>query len=687
MHREGRVVPFATRPVVAALLTAVAYWLGTHVGLLLTPSDLAVSLMWPPNALLMASLLLAPVRYWPWYVAAVLPVHLLTQLWHGIPLLTSIGWFLTNASEAVLGAYLLRRLRSPRELFQTFGGVLIFLAVGVAGTTALTSFLDAAVVVGTGMGTGYWNLWCHRFASNSLSMLTLIPPIVTIAASSVRRFRDVRRVRYLEASLLALAALFVIDLMFARHQTAQATIPELTYTVLPLMFWAAVRFGPTGVSLLQLFSTAAILWTALKITVVSIEDVLPLQMFLLMLNGLSLSLAVVVNESRRFQSLHSAVLRSMRKAVAITDPDGVVIDANDAWIATVHSPDECRLDGIALHANYLAHHRVKSQHDSVAGRMVTGLEGILAGTRNLFEMDYVCRSGDETKWFSITVVPLWGDQRGAVITHTDITRRKREETETLRLREELAHAGRVMTMGMLSATLTHEMSQPLAAILANAQTARRFCARGEEGDREEVDLILDDIVAASRRAGSILQRLRNWFSNGRHESERLGLNDVANDVIEILRGDLLRRGVTVARRLAPELPAINGDRVQLQQVVLNLILNACDAMRDNAAGDRHVLVMTAPCDEGVRLSVEDIGTGIAPDQLHSVFEPFVTTKTTGLGLGLALCRSIVQAHEGQLTAENNPTRGVTFHCILPLADEHDHNSVATEDRRRSPVVH
>jgi len=191
-------------------------------------------------------------------------------------------------------------------------------------------------------------------------------------------------------------------------------------------------------------------------------------------------------------------------------------------------------------------------------------------------------------------------------------------------------------------TLTHEMSQPLAAILANAQTARRLCARGQPGDSEEVD------------------------------------------VIEILRGDLLRRGVTLTRRLSPKLPAIAGDRVQLQQVVLNLILNACDAMRDNPPGDRHVLIMTAPCEEGVRLSVEDVGTGITPDQLNSVFEPFVTTKTTGLGLGLALCRSIVHAHEGRLTAENNPARGVTFHCLLPLADGRSQES-RPESRRVSAI--
>ena len=254
------------------------------------------------------------------------------------------------------------------------------------------------------------------------------------------------------------------------------------------------------------------------------------------------------------------------------------------------------------------------------------------------------------------MVPLWGEQRGAVITHTDITARKQQEAETLHVREELAHAGRVMTMGMLSAALTHELSQPLAAILGNAQAARRLCARKGE-DNADVDVILADVVSASRRAGGILRRLRNWFSNRRPESQLLGLNDVANDVIEILRVDLIRRGVSVTRRLAPALPSVCGDRVQLQQVVLNLILNACDAMRENPPGDRQVMVRTARCDAGVQLSVEDVGTGIAPDQLGSVFEPFVTTKATGLGLGLALCKSIVHAHEGQLTAENNATRG------------------------------
>jgi C4-dicarboxylate-specific signal transduction histidine kinase len=306
-----------------------------------------------------------------------------------------------------------------------------------------------------------------------------------------------------------------------------------------------------------------------------------------------------------------------------------------------------------------------------AGRLATGLEEVLAGTKSVFEMEYPCRTADDLKWFAVSVVPLSGEQRGAVVTHSDISSRKHEEAATLHLREELSHAGRVMTMGMLSASLTHELSQPLAAILGNAQAARRVCARNGRNDLAEVDVILADVVAASRRAGSILRRLRSWFSNGRHDAQPLCLNDVADDVIEILRADLARRGVSVTRRLAPALPAIKGDRVQLQQVVLNLILNACDAMRENAPGDRQVVVATTQSAGGVQLAVEDVGPGIEPDRLSSVFEPFVTTKPSGLGLGLALCRSIVRAHEGQLTAENNAGRGVTFRCNLPVADSRE----------------
>jgi two-component system, LuxR family, sensor kinase FixL len=669
MRNDDHPVPSAASLPVALLMAAAAYWAGTQVGLLLTPGALAVSVMWPPNALLLGILLLAPRSRWPWYLLAVLPVHLVTQWLHGIPLLTSAGWFVTNTGEALLGAVLLRRLRSsPVELFDTFVGVLVFLAVGVLGTVGISSLLDAAVVVLTGVGQDYWDVSRHRFASNALATLTLVPPIVMLGSSSLASLSEQPRSRYVEGGLLGLGTLYAINFLFARDGQIQASIEGLTYTVLPLMFWAAVRFGPTGVSILQLCSTFAVLWPLVGGATASLGEVLSLQMSLAMLNGLALALAVVVRESRRLQSLHSAVLRSMRNAVAITDSDGVVIDANDSWIAAGRSPEPDRLDGVAVRADYLEQQRRLARRSPHAGRLATGLEEVLAGTKSVFEMEYSCRTADDLKWFAVSVVPLSGERRGAVVTHSDISSRKHEEAAALQLRDEMSHAGRVMTMGMLSASLTHELSQPLAAILGNAQAARRLCARNGRDDIAEVDVILADVVAGSRRAGSILRRLRSWFSNGRHDAQPLCLNDVADDVIEILRWDLTRRGVSVTRRLAPGLPAITGDRVQLQQVVLNLILNACDAMRENAPGDRHVVVVTTQSAEGVQLAVEDVGPGIAPDRLSSVFEPFVTTKPTGLGLGLALCRSIVRAHEGQLTAENNAGRGVTFRCILPVAD-------------------
>jgi signal transduction histidine kinase len=519
----------------------------------------------------------------------------------------------------------------------------------------------------TGFGEGYWVISRQRFVSNALATLTLVPAIVVIGASPIARVRRMPRSRYLEGALLAIAALIIVNVLSAWYgHTAQGTL-GLAYALLPLLFWAAVRFGPLGVSLLQLVSTCAILWAALYWRPFSLEDVLPLQMLLVMLNGLSLTLAVVVSESRRLQSFHDTVLNSLRNAVAITDADGVVIDANPSWTAAGQAQLHGRLDGVPLHAGYFEDRRAAADSPDVS-RMLTGLDTVLTGARTRFEMEYVCEESDEPRWFSISVTPLKGSHRGAVITHHDITARKRNEAVTQQLREELAQAGRVMTMGLLSASLTHELSQPLSAILANGQVARRLCERGAHGNGPELQEILDDIIASSRRAGGILRQLRRVFVDGRSSHrDAISLNDVVKEVLDLMRSDLIRGGIAVVPRFAAGLPCVPGDRVQVQQLVLNLMLNACDAMRDNAAGDRQVTITTRASEAGVQLFVEDVGTGIDPAQLGAMFEPFFTTKRDGLGLGLALCRWIVLSHAGQLAARNNTGRGATFECLLPYA--------------------
>jgi signal transduction histidine kinase len=398
-------------------------------------------------------------------------------------------------------------------------------------------------------------------------------------------------------------------------------------------------------------------------------EVLSLQLLLAMMNGLSLVLSVVVSESRRLQSFHSSVLDSMQNAVAITNDTGVVIDANPSWMTDRRLHSAYRLDGVPLHGDYFGDRLAAAAGSPDATRMLSGLDAVLSGSRPLFEMEYACQQDGEPRWFSISVVPLKGPQRGAVITHSDITPRKLNDAMTQQLRDELAQAGRVMTMGMLSASLTHELSQPLSAILANGQVARRLCERPGPNSGEELEEIVSDIIASSRRANGILRQLRRVVVP-KPSSPRgpVNLNDVVHDVLTLMHSDLLRGGIVVIRQLGTPLPCVSGERVQLQQLVLNLVQNACEAMTENVTSERQLTVTTCACPSGVQLRVKDVGGGLDPTQLGSIFEPFFTTKRDGVGLGLALCRWIVLAHGGQLTAENHAERGATFQCVLPYAE-------------------
>ena len=246
----------------------------------------------------------------------------------------------------------------------------------------------------------------------------------------------------------------------------------------------------------------------------------------------------------------------------------------------------------------------------------------------------------------------------------DITARKEAEAEVQRQRAELAHLARVNTLGALSGSLAHELNQPLGIILSNAQAAQELLAQ-EPPDVAEVQAILADIVAADRRAGEVIERLRALLKRGQVSLQPLPLNQVIEEVLHLTRADLIGRGVTVVRELAPDLPPIAGDRVQLQQLVLNLILNAADAMAANAPGTRRLHLQTRLHEGRVRASVRDEGGGL-PADVERLFQPFYTTKTQGLGLGLAICRSIVAAHHGRLWAEPHPERGAVFHFELPV---------------------
>jgi len=253
--------------------------------------------------------------------------------------------------------------------------------------------------------------------------------------------------------------------------------------------------------------------------------------------------------------------------------------------------------------------------------------------------------------------------RGASV---DITQRKLAELEAARHRNEMAHLSRVTTAGELSGSLAHELNRPLGAILSNAQAAQRMLANGGV-DVAEFREILNDIVSEDKRAAEVIRRLRLWLQKGEVQQHSLRINKVVRDVLKLIRTDLISQNVSVDTELARDLPTVTGDPVQLQQVLVNLVVNACDAMADCDTPEHQLRIRTGIENGGgaVIVSVTDRGGGIQVKEVEQIFEPFFTTKAKGMGLGLSVCRTIIAAHRGKLWATNNAERGATFHFTLP----------------------
>ena len=243
----------------------------------------------------------------------------------------------------------------------------------------------------------------------------------------------------------------------------------------------------------------------------------------------------------------------------------------------------------------------------------------------------------------------------------DVTERRRAEEE----RQALAHANRITTMGQLTASIAHEVNQPIAAVVTNAQAALRWLNM-EPPDLGEVRQALDRIVKAGRRAGDVISRMRALVRKAPPRKDQLDINDTIREVIALMRRELHRTGTWLQTQLADGLPLLQGDRVQLQQVMLNLILNAVEAMSGSDEGSRELLISTEQDGaNGVRVAVRDWGPGLKPESLDQLFDAFYTTKPDGMGMGLSICRSIIEAHGGRVWAAPNPPRGAAFRFTLP----------------------
>jgi two-component system sensor kinase FixL len=653
----------------AASAVGIGYFAGSTLGFALTLDPVPVSTLWPPNAILLAGLVLTPPRIWGYVLAAVFAAHLAVQL-PGVPPLMALCWFVSNATEALLGAALLRRFRGSTPWFETFRGTAVFVGAGV-GAAFLSSFVDVTFVALNGWGdASFGTVWRTRFFSNVLATLTLVPVALTSAdvlAGSIRLPR--RRVIEAAASLTVLTA--VCWGVFVLREPGPETSPALLYAPLPLLVAAALRFGPWGASVSMLTTAVIAILGAVSghgpfIVSSPLDNALSLQLFLLAVWIPIMSLAAIVRERARAEE--QALAREEQLAMAMNAVqlgrwEWECATQQLTWSDTTRRIYEVPLDVPVTPATFQALIHPEDR-PVIAAAMADGGAG-----RDIDAEFRVMFPDGRIKWIlsrGRAICDREGQLLRLVGVKVDITARKVAELRIQEQRRTLAQRSREWVAGELSTALAHEVNQPLAAILCSTSAAKQFLHRSPTDTRglaEIVDAIADD----NREAAAVIRRFGALLKKDEPVWVRLDLNALVASFIDVARLDILSRGVQHSRVAAANLPPVLGDPVQLQQVLLNLVINACEAMETLPPEARQLVLATEhdERDQGVRVIVRDSGPGVPPDAAGRVFEPFVTTKRMRPGLGLSICSSIVSAHNGRLGIERPPEGGTAFYFWLP----------------------
>ena len=468
------------------------------------------------------------------------------------PVLYALHCEAFDAVQNVLAAAGIRLfIKSPLKAI-TLRDAIVFVLIAVIIVPFGTAFWGAAFTISNGFGTHYWVEWRNLGISNGVTAVVLVPALLLVAKRLSRRGGRVTPARLIEGSLLALGIVIVGTYVFAIVPAGPETSPALLYAPIPLLIWAALRFGLSGISAAMLVITFQAIWGAMHgrgpfLLQSPAENALALQMFLIVTGTPLMFLSVLLEDDKRSQQ--------------------------------------------ALHE---------------------------------------------------------------------------VEEEARRHREQINLLSRVSLLGEMTASLAHELNQPLSAIITNANAGMRSIDKGKE-DPATLREILVDVEADGRRAHDIIHNVRNTIKKGDPTRRRINLNELVTKVAHIVRPDAVAYSCEVETSLAKDLPLIEGDPVQIQQVLVNLVSNALDAMRQTPPDRRKVEISTAGNgDNEVRLSVRDHGTGIRTEVHERLFDRFFTTKEQGLGMGLAIVRSIVESHGGEIQAENVADGGARFYFTLPV---------------------
>jgi two-component system, LuxR family, sensor kinase FixL len=650
------------------LAFSLTYYVGVRVGFAFTLSANAVSLLWTPNAILLAALLICPPRAWGWLLFAALPAHLVSELEAGVPLLMASCWYLSNLSEALLGATIIRAFLGTTPRFDQLTDASVYLLAGVLAAPALTSFLDAGFValVGWHYDGNYWAVFRMRLLSNALAALIVPPLVITLVRAAPFKLLRAQRSRQVEMVALVAVLCFVCVAIF-HYSTSTGRAVMYVCAPLPLLLWAAVRMGVGGVSACVAIVALLAITGTLRGTGPFVLDgadmsVLSLHVFIIIMASSVMLLAAALAELREARA--AALRRKERLDLALSAAhigawqwDLVTeriswrwgMDAGEVVADEVGSADE-------LLANVHAHDR-----DRMAAALRAARED---GKAEEVECRFLCDG--HVRWirgFGKVQTDAAGVSYAVIGVCIDTTRRKHLEMQQGSQRASLARLARAATVGELSGTLAHELSQPLAAIMINAHAARHELRKAQPR-MHELQAILDDIVADDERASAVISRLRALFPRDAVAKQQVQLAECISGILALEHSDLIARNVAIDLNIDPALPLVTAAHEQLQQVLLNLIINACEAMAQTG-GERRLRIAARSHAGEVRVEVSDNGSGVA--DLQRIFEPFYSTKEQGVGLGLSIARTIIAEHGGRLWGANNAGGGATFYIALPAA--------------------
>jgi PAS domain S-box-containing protein len=669
----GEAIAPRLRPAVLLASLAAAYYLTAVAGhLLLTlPILPSLAILWTPNVLLLGVFLTTPVRLWPLVVLVAFAAQVAVAFTVPVPIGRSLGMFVGNLTQSLLGAIALRRLGDWREQFETLRGVTTFVAVAVIGAPAVASFLALFSLSALAWVDEPWLYWRVRFVTNVLSAIAVAPPLLVFLKTQ-------RLPRPFARQALEMAALLLLLGLSERIATSIATPmtgAPLLFSLLPFLLWAAARFGAAGVGIAlcftALFRYFSDVHPAVTVEMAPIDAVVTTQLTLIAMGLPLLFLSALLAERRRgereLRTRDSRYgLATMAGAVGVWDWN---LETDEIYV----DPALKNLLGFsdAEIANHLDEWG-KRVHADDGERVMMAAQAHIEGRAPAFEIAHrMVHKDGSLRWFLARgVVVERRDGRAVRMTGTDmdITTQKQTEQALQEARSELARLTRLSEMGGLTATIAHEVNQPLCAIVANASASLRWLGR-DDPDMLQVRGALEDVVRDGNRASALIKRMRSLFERGAVERRPLDLNVIVNSAIALTQGSCDAHRIATRVTLDPALPTVRGDALQLQQVFCNLILNAVESMARTPAAPPVLRIATSRHDGNVYAEVVDSGAGLGEDP-ERIFQPLVTTRSGGMGIGLSMSRMIVEMHGGRLWATPNSDAGATFHVVLPRPEEH-----------------